>query len=182
MHSLKECFDPKWVEWDKPWNFQQSWILYCVLFLEYVFFMELTGVLCRPTNAYQSLLLKSLCFWISVDPSECILNAFWKTEIELDMDLIQFQEWHTFADKAIIWFMCSCAHSSAPVNPELTGILLQSFRYIQICEGRLKWGNVYCIFSEVKKGAVFSCGIDFHSCTTPAVALSYCYSNSLSIN
>lgn len=104
MHSLKECFDPKWVEWDKPWNFQQSWILCCVLFLEYVFFMELTGVSCRPTNAYQSLSFKSLCFWVSVDPSECILNAFGKTEIELDMDLIQFQEWHSFADKAVIWF------------------------------------------------------------------------------
>lgn len=53
MHCLKECFDPKWVDWDKPWNSQQ--ILHCVLFLEYVFFIQLTGVSCRPTNAYESL-------------------------------------------------------------------------------------------------------------------------------
>lgn len=73
--------------------------------------------------------------------------------------------------------MCNRAHLHTHV-PQLTqsslDILLHFLRYSKVCGGRLKWGNVYCIFSEVIKAAFFSYEMDFHSCTIPTRALSYC--------
>lgn len=72
------------------------------------------------------------------------------------MDLIQFQEWYCFVDKAIIWFYaqpCTPAYSRAQINPKLTGHFTAVFLHA-VCEGRLKC--LLYIFSEVKKKQGFS--------------------------
>ena len=92
-----------------------------------------------------SLSFKSLSFWMCQSLymyTKCFLKDLNWT------DLIQFQEWCCFVDKAIIWFnaqRCTPAHSHAPINPKLTGHFTTAFLHA-ICEGRLKWENVYCIF------------------------------------
>lgn len=103
------------------------------------------------------------------------------------MDLIQFQELHCFVDKALIWFYpqpCKLPHSCAPMNPKLTGcfitVFLDRVRFVKTGEN----GEMFTVFffQKLKKARFFSYEIDFNSCTVPARALSYCCSNTLSIN